>query len=140
VIAALPDSHALGRAERARWPDLAGEKFLLPQQGPGQELETLIAVKLRNTAATERTVRQDVSLDRLLSLVGAGYGALLMFEGATGVRYEGVVYHEVWDDEGPTRVPFTDFWRDANGNPALQSFLSMLREHHPDLSPKVESD
>jgi DNA-binding transcriptional LysR family regulator len=57
VIAALPDSHALGRAERARWPDLAGEKFLLPQQGPGQELETLIAVKLRNTAATERTVR-----------------------------------------------------------------------------------
>jgi hypothetical protein len=112
----------------------------LPQQGPGQELETLIAVKLRNTAATERTVRQDVSLDRLLSLVGAGYGALLMFEGATGVRYEGVVYHEVWDDDGPARVPFTAFWRDANGNPALQSFLAMLREHHPDLSPEVESD
>jgi len=140
VIAALPENHALGRAGKARWRDLADEKFLLPQQGPGQELEHLIAVKLRNAAATERIVRQDVSLDRLLSLVGAGYGALLMFEGATGVRYEGVVYHEVYDDEGPTRVPFTAYWRDANGNPALQSFLSMLREHHPDLSPEVEPD
>ena len=140
VIAALPENHALGRACRARWPDLADEKFLLPQQGPGQELENLIAIKLRNAAATDRIVRQDVSLDRLLSLVGAGYGALLMFEGATGVRYEGVVYHEVCDDDGPTRVPFTAYWRAANGNPALQSFLSMLREHHPDLSPEVEPD
>ena len=140
VIVALPESHALGRAGRARWPDLADERFLLPQQGPGQELENLIRAKLRNATASERFVRQDVSLDRLLSLVSAGYGALLMFEGATGVRYEGVVYHEVWEDDGPTRVPFTAYWRDANGNPALQLFLNMLHEHHPDLSPAAEPD
>jgi hypothetical protein len=25
-------------------------------------------------------------------------------------------------------------WRDANSNPALGSFLAMLREHYPDFS------
>jgi hypothetical protein len=57
-----------------------------------------------------------------------------MFEGATGVRCDGVVYREVWDDDGPTQVNFMACWRDANSNPALGSFLAMLREHYPDFS------
>jgi transposase InsO family protein len=40
----------------------------------------------------------DAEGDRLLSLVSANYGTLLMFEGATGVCHDGVVYREVWDD------------------------------------------
>lgn len=140
VIAALHENHPLGRNSRARWADLADEKFLIPHQGPGLELENLLTAKFRNVAGTDRIVRQDVSLDRLLSLVSAGYGALLMFEGATGARYESVVYHEVWDEDGPTRVHFTGYWREANGNPALQSFLGILREHYPDLSTPPESN
>lgn len=72
-----------------------------------------------------------------LSLVGAGYGALLMFEGATGARYEGVVYREVWDDDAPTRVNFMAYWREANSNPTLGSFLAVLREHYLDLSAEL---
>ncbi len=136
VIAALHNSHPLARQSRIRWIELADERVLMPQQGPGPELERLLVAKLRNTVGSEHVVHQDASLDRLLTLVSAGYGPLLMFEGATGARYESVVYREVWEDEGPTRVNFMACWREANSNPTLQSFLAMLREHHPDLSPE----
>lgn len=106
VIAAFHESHRLARQSKTRWIDLANEKILLPQQGPGPELERLLVAKLRNAIGSERVVHQDSSLDRLLSLVSAGYGPLLMFEGATGARYEAVAYREVWEDDGPTRVNF----------------------------------
>jgi hypothetical protein len=67
-------------------------------------------------------------------LVSADYGALLMLEGATGVRYDGVVYREVCDDDGPTRLNFMAYWREANGIPTLGPFLAMLRERYRDLS------
>jgi len=57
-----------------------------------------------------------------------------MLEGATGMRYDGVVYREVCDDDGPTRLNFMAYWREANGNPTLGPFLAMLRERYPDLS------
>jgi hypothetical protein len=50
------------------------------------------------------------------------------------VRHEGVVYREVWDDDGPTQTNFMAYWREANSNPALGSFLAMLHEHYPDFS------
>ena len=134
VIVSFPQHHPLGQNSRIRWADLANEKFLVPQQGPGPELEGLLAMKLRHAVGSQQIVHQDSSLDRLLSLVSANYGALLMFEGATGVRHDGVVYREVWDDDGPTQVKFMAYWRDANSNPALGSLLAMLRERYPDFS------
>ncbi len=134
VIVAFPENHPLRQKSRIRWADLANEKFLVPRQGPGPELEGLLAAKLRYRMGSQHIVHQDASLDRLLSLVSANYGTLLMFEGATGGRYEGVVYREVWDDDGPTQVKFMAYWRDANSNPALGSFLAVLREHYPDFS------
>jgi hypothetical protein len=70
----------------------------------------------------------------LLSLVGAEHGALLMLEGGTGARYDGVVYREIHDDDGPTRLNFAAYWRETNSNPTLGPFLAMLRERYPDLS------
>jgi len=140
VIVALPQQHPLAGNRRVRWTDLVNEKFLLPQQGPGPELEGLLLAKLHNAISTQHVLRQDSSLDRLLSLVSADYGALLMFEGATGVRYDGVVYREVWDaDTGPTRVNFMAYWREGNKNPTLGSFLAMLRERYPDLSAEPDA-
>ncbi|WP_420971988.1 hypothetical protein [Bradyrhizobium sp. B120] len=78
--------------------------------------------------------RHDVGLDRLLILVGAGWGILLVLESATGAAYPGVIFREVHDAEGPTRLSFRAYWRQANGNPSLRPFLDLLRERHPDLS------
>ena len=139
VIVALPQQHPLAGNRRVQWTDLVNEKFLLPQQGPGPELEGLLVAKLHNAIGDQHIVHQDASLDRLLSLVSADYGALLMFEGATGVRHEGVVYREVWDEDGPTRVHFLAYWREANANPTLGSFLGMLRERYPDLSAEPDA-
>lgn len=78
-------------------------------------------------------LRHDVGLDRLLSLVGAGWGVLLVLESATGAAYPGVTFREVHDAEGPTRLSFRAFWREANCNPSLRPFLDLLRERYPDL-------
>jgi hypothetical protein len=57
-----------------------------------------------------------------------------MLEGATGLHHESVVYREVHDEDGPTRLNYAAYWRDANNNPTLAPFIAMLRERYPDLS------
>jgi hypothetical protein len=57
-----------------------------------------------------------------------------MLDGATGIHYDSLVYREMHDDAGPTRLNFSAYWRQANGNPTLSPFLSLLRERYPDLS------
>ncbi len=133
VIAALPREHPLGAHTLLSWPMLANERILLSQRGQGPELERLLTKKLK-CFSDQRIQRQDVSLDQLLSLVSAGYGVMLVLEGATGAQYDGVVYREVHDDDGPTRLNFMAYWREANINPTLRPFLDILRERYPDIS------
>ena len=75
-----------------------------------------------------------MSLDRLLSLVGTGWGILLALDGATGGAFPGVVFREVHDADGPTRLGFRAYWRNENTKPALHTFLGLLRQRYPDLS------
>ena len=104
----------------------------MPQRGPGPELEKLLVRKVGSPGLC-RVVRQDAALDRLLTLVGTGWGLLLALEGATGAAYPGVVFREVHDSDGPTRLTFHALWRQANSNPSLIPLLEMLRERHPDI-------
>jgi len=133
IIVALHSDHPLSRKAIIRWPELAGEALLIPQRGPGPELERLLITRLSDYGP-QRLSYQDSALDRLLSLVAAEYGGLLMLEGATGLHYEGVTYHEVHDEEGPTRLNFMAYWRQSNRNPTLSPFLALLRQRYPDLS------
>lgn len=133
VVVAIPEDHPLSAHDTIHWPDLASEPLLVPQRGPGPEIVKLIGSKLGGHDAG-RQVCHDVSLDRFLTLVGAGWGVLLALEGATGASYPGVIFREVHDNDGPTRVNFRAYWRQANPNPALRFFLDMLRERYPDLS------
>jgi DNA-binding transcriptional LysR family regulator len=133
VIVALPERHTLTERGAIHWPELADERILLPGNGPGLELERLLTAKL-NSPGSQSIVHQATGLDQLLSLVDAGYGVLLMLEGATGISYEGVLHREVHDDDGPTRLNLAAYWRQANANPTLAPFLELLRERYPDLS------
>jgi len=136
VIAALPDGHPLCEKPAIAWADLAGNPLLVRQRGSGHEMQRLIAAKL-DTFGPQRLLQQDVSFDQLTSLSGAGIGISLMLEGATGARYDGVVYREIHDADGPTRFNFAGYWCEANKNPALGAFLEILLERYPDLSPLV---
>ncbi len=72
--------------------------------------------------------------DRLLSMVSADYGVLLMLEGGRGIRSESVVFRKVKDAQGPTRLSFMAYWQESNINPSLSAFLHMLRKRYPHLT------
>jgi DNA-binding transcriptional LysR family regulator len=133
VVVALPDEHQLSSAEVLQWNDLREEVILQPKRGDGLELSRVLLNKV-GSAESCHLVRHDVSLDRLLTLVGAGWGILLALEGATGAAYPGVSFRELNDIEGPTRLNFRAYWRQGNYNPSLRPFLDVLLERYPDLS------
>src|SRR5258708_38406039 len=87
VILAVHPRHRLSQKDAVRWSDLAGETILIPHHGPGPELERLLNSRLGDYGR-QRVLRQESALDRLLSLVAAEYGALLMLEGGTGISLE----------------------------------------------------
>ncbi|WP_258581313.1 LysR family transcriptional regulator [Mesorhizobium sp. AR02] len=132
VVAALPENHPLTGRDVVHWGELRHEPLLSSQRGPGPELLKLLISKMGCSDPCQ-LLRHDVGLDRLLSLVGAGWGVLLVLESATGAAYPGVTFREVHDAEGPTRLSFRAYWREANCNPSLRPFLDLLRERYPDL-------
>ena len=132
VILALYERHHLASKEVIHWSDLAGECILVPHHGPGPELERLLMSK-SGDCGRQRLLHQASGLDRLLSLVRAEFGILLMLEGATGVRFDDVTYREVHDVDEPTRLNFTAYWRQSNENPTLVPFIAMLCQRYPDL-------
>jgi DNA-binding transcriptional LysR family regulator len=137
VIAALPDGHSLSSQDRIHWSDLRNDLLILPEHGPGPEYFRLVISKLGDEYSCH--VRwHDVALDRSLTLVSAGWGIALMLEGATGATFPGVVFREVHDVDGPTRLHFKACWRQTKTNPALRPFLDLLRERYPDFSGAAE--
>ena len=132
VVVALPDVHPLRDCDFVQWSALKDETVLLPHRGPGLEFLKLLAGK---TGYPEpyRLIRRDVGLDRLLTMVGMGWGVLLALEGATGAVYPGVTYREMHDADAPTRLSFHAYWREDNSSPTLITFLDLLRERYPDL-------
>ncbi|UPJ63685.1 LysR family transcriptional regulator [Bradyrhizobium sp. 191] len=133
IVAALPTNHPLARHDVVHWGELRREPLLVSQRGPGPELHKLLISKM-GAADSCPVLRHDVGLDRLFTLVGAGWGILLILESATGMSYAGVTFREVQDAEGPTRVSFRAYWRQDNSNPSLRPLLDLLRERYPDLS------
>lgn len=133
VVVAMPDNHPFNAQEIVLLHDLKREPLLLPLRGPGPEFTKLLSGK-GGVSDSLRLLRHDVSLDRLLTLVGLGWGLLLALEGAIGSAQSGVNFREVHDLDGPMRLTFRAYWRQTNGNPSLSPFLEMLRERYPDLS------
>jgi DNA-binding transcriptional LysR family regulator len=139
VVAALPANHPLTARDVVHWGELRREQLLTSQRGPGPEFVKLLISKFGSSDSCT-LLRHDVGLDRLLSLVGVDWGILLVLESATGAAYPGVTFREVHDAEGPTRLGFRAYWRQANDNPSLRPFLELLRERYPDLSADPGTD
>lgn len=79
----FPEPHPLCERDFVYWNQLRHETLLLPERGPGLEFQKLLVSKI-GCPDTARLLHQDVGLDRLLTMVGAGWGVLLALEGATG--------------------------------------------------------
>jgi len=83
AVVALPESHALSSRQFVRWEELADERLIVSSREPGPEFQRFLAAKL-DIFRDGRFVEHDIGLDRLLSLVGAGFGITFIPEGATG--------------------------------------------------------
>jgi DNA-binding transcriptional LysR family regulator len=130
TMVALPAGHRLSASEVVYWTDLRTETVLLSQYDPGRELEDLLISKLVTPEDRPKLKRHNISRGIVKSLVSAGFGVSLVTESDIGASLSGLVYREIRDGTGPSRIAYSAHWREDNGNPALKSFLKFLRERY----------
>nr|WP_255609559.1 LysR family transcriptional regulator [Methylosinus sp. Sm6] len=138
VVVAVQENHPLNSRPAIQWRELCDNRILLTRSGVDSELEQLLSMKAGGSGSL-RISYQDVSLDRLLSLVGAGYGVAPLLEGAAGFGCPGVTHRELHGDCGQMRLQFAAYWKETNSSPMLQPFLDLLRARYPDLSVSATS-
>jgi DNA-binding transcriptional LysR family regulator len=131
ILVALPEHHLLAGNESVYWTDLRSETFLLGRRDPGPDIHDLLLVKLASPGDRPKVMQHDASRENIKSLVGAGFGVSLMPDACIGASYAGVVYREVRDGNGPSRVGYAAHWEANNSNPALACFLKLLEERYP---------
>lgn len=134
TLVALPEGHSLADREAVYWTDLRNETLLMSHYDPGRELEDLVMSKLVSPEGRPRIERYDVSRGIIKSLVSLDFGISLVTESDTGASFSGLMYRELRDGTGPSRIGYSAHWRADNDNPALSSFLKLLGERYPSPS------
>ncbi|WP_136616124.1 MULTISPECIES: LysR family transcriptional regulator [Mesorhizobium] len=137
IMVAVPESHPLTANEVVYWTDLRSETLLLSQRDPGPELRDILLAKLASPGVQPKIVSEDVSHEGIMSLVSAGFGVSMFCESGIGANYAGVLYRDVQDGNGPSRISYTAYWQRHNDNPALANFLKLLEERYPSLSTRT---
>lgn len=138
IMVALPKDHPLAARDVVYWTDLRAERFLISRRDPGPEIQDLLIHKL--TSPGERPLIKQVNAHRedILSAVDGRRGIAVVCESSTGNTLQGVVYREVRDGNGLTRVGFVAYWRHDNDNAVLGQFLALLKPM-PAASPPASS-
>jgi DNA-binding transcriptional LysR family regulator len=129
ILVALPKEHSLASREFVYWTDLKSERFLVSRRDPGPDIEDLILNKL--TAPGDRPVIKQIkaSNEHILSVVAGNQGVAVLCESGSGNVASGIVFREIRDGNGPTRVGYVAYWRRDNVNPALKQMIAFLRSH-----------
>lgn len=133
ILVALPEHHPLAGQQFVTWTDLKGETFLIGEHDPGPDVHNLLIAKLAGPGDTPKVVKHNVSQGSIKALVGFGFGVTLVCDSCLGVHFAGVVYREARDAQGVCRIGYAAHWSGVNANPALRSFLQLLRERYPAL-------
>lgn len=126
ILVVLPEDHALAKRERIYWPDLASERFLLTEQDPGPEARSLILGKLGMPGFASQIEMNDIRRDTALSIIALGGRISIIAETALGIQIPGVVFRELHETNGHTRIGFSGYWREDNENPVLRRFLDFV--------------
>ena len=133
ILVALPEAHPLASRDVIFWSELKEETFLIARHDPGPDFHDILVAKLGAPGDQPEVAEHDVSIEAIKSLVGAGFGVSLLCDASAGATYAGVIYREARDGNGPSRIGYTAHWATDNTNPALESFLKLLRERYPPL-------
>lgn len=135
IMVAFPKDHPLAAREFVYWTDLKNERFIMSRRDSGPEIQDLLINKL--TSPGDRPLIKPVNANRedILSIVDGNRGITLTCESSTGNLLAGVVFREVRDGNGPTRIGYVAYWRRNNDNPVLKQFLTLLQAHPAVPSP-----
>jgi DNA-binding transcriptional LysR family regulator len=130
ILVIFHEDHTLDPRKTIYWTDLRDCTFLLSQHHLGRDLEDLLTAKLTGP----RIEYHGVSPGVIKSLISMGLGISLVLESDLGTNFAGLIYREVRDGAGPSRIGFSARWRPDNENPALEAFIDLLSERYPQPS------
>jgi DNA-binding transcriptional LysR family regulator len=130
MVALLADNPLLGN-DRIYWQDLRREVFVVPGGGLGPILGNLLSARLTEQGFRPNIIYQDTSLENVLSMISARRFISIVTEASQGTHWPDLHFREIYDPSGPARLEYALYWRDDNGNPALQHFFKLIEERYP---------
>ena len=131
LFAAVPEDHALAQKDQIYWQDLRREVFVVPAGGLGPIFGNVIAARLTEQGKLPSIILQDTSLESVLSMVAAKRYISIATEASQGITWTDLRFLEIHDPTGPARLEYALYWREDNGNPALQRFFKLIEERYP---------
>lgn len=123
VMAVVPSGHRLGMQAETCIGELADERFILTDSGPGTDIRDYIIRFASHLGVSPRVEFFPVGRETLMSLVGLGLGVSLVSTAETGVIYPDIAFVPLSSEP----IPFSAVWSPDNDNPALRRFLSEAR-------------
>lgn len=126
VVVALPENHALAEKATIYWPELKGERFLLPHDDPGSDIRNIIIQHLAAPSDHPEIVMRRLGRESILGEVASGQGISLECEGLPPAPGQGVVLRPIHDGNGGIRLGYIAYWRPDNSNPVLTNFLEIF--------------
>ena len=129
VMVALPQSHPLAEQEFVYWTDLRNDLFLISRYDPGPEIQDILLGRPASPGERPSIKHMGAQHDHLLNFESNKRGILPILEFSIGNALKEVVYREVRDSSGPTRVGYVAYWRNDADNAALKHALAFIRSH-----------
>lgn len=129
IMVAFPRTHPLAERDFVYWTDLKGERFVMSLRDPGPEIKDVLLSKLALPGDRPFIKYVKAHHSAMISVVDSERGITLACESSSLPHWPGVVFREVRDGNGPTRLGFVAYWRRNNDNPILKQFLAWLQAH-----------
>lgn len=129
VMVAFPKSHRLAGRDFVYWTDLKHECFVMSLRDPGPEIKDILLSKLALPGDLPSIKHVKAHHTAIVSTVDGDRGVTLACESSSLPPWPDVVFREVRDGNGPTRLGFVAYWRRNNDNPVLKQFLAWLQAH-----------
>lgn len=123
VFVVLPNGHLLCSRAELEWADLAGEKFIVSDAAPGEEIRDYLVQHLADLGRHPEINPQFVGRDSLLAFVSLERGLTLTSEATTAMQMPGISYRPMRNEI----LPFSVVWSSMNYNPAADRLLNLAR-------------
>ncbi len=128
ILIALAKNDELAQNESVSCADLHSRTVLVSRDDPAREVEDLLVCKLAAHGNGALIEACDVSRSKLTSLVSIGRGVTPLLASEAHAGFPGVVYRELHDARGPSRITMSAHVRTGDERSVVAHFLALLRE------------